>query len=111
MKTSFAPIAIKCGQQRFSQTDGDTVLSVEMNYWSIQMKTEDRFKDKLNDNHWRMLDYRERITTKQWRNILLNCDDILIFKGHLYRLGGKNLGAGVVEVYKKGLVSNEPTRR
>jgi len=52
-------------------------------------------------NHWETENYRQRMTTKQWGEILLAKDDTLIFHGRLYQLKAKRLGAGVVEVYKK----------
>lgn len=55
---------------------------------------------KLNANHWMFREYRERMTTKQWKQILLNNEDTIIYKGYLYKLKMKNLGCGVVEVFK-----------
>jgi len=57
-------------------------------------------KQILNEQHWRFENYRQRITVKDWRNILLNDDDKIIFRGQIVRLIGKNLGSGVVEVFK-----------
>lgn len=56
-----------------------------------------------NNAHWRFENYRQRMTIKQWRELLLNEDDKLIFCGHLRQLRAKNLGVGVVEVYKESL--------
>jgi hypothetical protein len=44
--------------------------------------------------------YRQRMTTKEWKKLLLNGDDVMFFEGRMRRLKAKNLGAGVVEVYK-----------
>jgi len=41
----------------------------------------------------------QRITTKQWRNILLAGEDTIVTKGLVRKMGAKNLGAGVIEVY------------
>ncbi len=54
----------------------------------------------LNDNHWRVPDYRQRITTKEWKKILLHDSDQIIFRGNPVPLKAKNLGYGVVEVSK-----------
>lgn len=55
-----------------------------------------------NDNHWVFTHYTERMTTKQWREILLSGNDVIMFRGNFCRLKAKNLGAGVVEVSKDG---------
>lgn len=63
---------------------------------------------KLNNNHWVLRDYCQRMTTKDWKEILLNGSDSIIYHGRLYKLKAKRLGAGVVEVYKgKSLYEEE----
>lgn len=57
----------------------------------------------LCENHWRVERYRERMTTKQWSQHLLNGDDMFFAKGVARQLMVKRLGFGVVEVYKKPL--------
>ena len=54
----------------------------------------------LSDGHWTMEKFTQRITTKQWKEILLNEDDKFIARGYLRQLSAKRLGAGVVEVSK-----------
>ena len=54
----------------------------------------------LSNNHWTLPNFRQRMTKKQWRDILLNDQDKIIYKGLLCQLKAKDLGAGVVEVYK-----------
>ena len=54
----------------------------------------------LSDNHWLVEDYRQRITVKEWRQILRDDDDRFIAKGRLRELASKNLGSGIIEVYK-----------
>ena len=54
----------------------------------------------LDDQHWTFGDYRQRMTTKKWRELLLNDDDMVIFQGKVTRLIGKSLGSGVMEVWK-----------
>ena len=54
----------------------------------------------VDNNHWRTEWYKERMTTKQWKECLLAEDDMIIYKGRLRRLTAKSLGAGVVEVSK-----------
>lgn len=54
----------------------------------------------LDTMHWTHEDYRERMTTKQWREILLSGKDTFIFQGRLRQAKARNLGCGVVEIYK-----------
>ena len=58
-------------------------------------------KAVLSNNHWRVENYRQRMTTKEWRELLLNEEDHIIFKGHMRHLKAKPIGAGVVEVFKE----------
>ena len=53
--------------------------------------------------HWQIEDFRQRMTNKEWKQILLNHEDKIIVRGRLRQLVAKNLGAGVVEIYKKPL--------
>ena len=57
-------------------------------------------KSILNDLHFKQLDYKQRVTTKEWKNILLNNQDKIIYKGTVVNLIGKNIGAGVYEIFK-----------
>ena len=54
----------------------------------------------LDDQHWTFKDYKQRLTTKQWRELLLNDDDKVIFAGKVTQLKSKSLGSGVVEIWK-----------
>ena len=63
----------------------------------------------LDDQHWTFEDYRQRMTTKKWRELLLNDDDMVIFQGKVTRLIGKSLGNGVIEVWKD--MNNERNSR
>lgn len=54
----------------------------------------------LDKNHWRILDYRQRITSKQWSEILLANDDTVIYKGNIFKFKADIIGPGVVEIYK-----------
>jgi len=54
----------------------------------------------LSNHHWTLPNFRQRMTKKQWRDILLNNQDKLIYRGGLCQLKADDLGAGVVEVYK-----------
>jgi hypothetical protein len=58
---------------------------------------------KLSNNHWRLEEFRERVTTKKWKEILLEEGDKIVVGGHLRQLEAKSLGAGIVEVRKKPL--------
>ena len=55
----------------------------------------------LHGGHWVYEDYTQRMTTKEWKIILLNESDKIIFLGLLRQLKGKRLGSGVVEIYKE----------
>lgn len=57
----------------------------------------------LNDNHWKDEDYTQRMTTKDWKKILLEEKDRLIFRGYMRQLVAKSIGYGLVEVGKRGL--------
>ena len=58
-------------------------------------------EDILDKQHWVYPDYRQRITTKEWKALLLNDDDRIIFHGRVTKLISINLGYGVIEVSKK----------
>lgn len=61
------------------------------NYWRNNM---------LSNNHSTIPYYRQRMSTKEWKKILLDSEDSRIFKGNIIKLCAKNLGYGVVEVFK-----------
>ena len=61
-------------------------------------------EEVLSQGHWVFEDYRQRITTKQWKCFLLQDDDKIVFKGRVRKLVAKKLGYGVVEVYKRPLI-------
>ena len=58
-------------------------------------------EDILDEQHWVHEDYKQRITDKSWRELLLNDDDKVIFHGRVTQLNAKKLGYGVVEVSKE----------
>lgn len=55
---------------------------------------------KLSANHWAAEYYRQRVTRKEWKEILLEHGDSIIFRGRLRKLKAQHLGAGVYEIYK-----------
>lgn len=57
----------------------------------------------LNNNHWTLEGFRQRMTMKDWKKVLLEKEDSIVFRGELRQLKACHLGAGVVEVYKKPL--------
>jgi len=59
-----------------------------------------RKTDLLSDGHWKFADYRQRMTNKEWREILLDERDRVLFRGRIIQLRAKSLGSGVVEVFK-----------
>ena len=54
-------------------------------------------------NHWRLEGYKQRMTTKQVREMLLQEDDSVIFQGLLRKLKITEIFPGVWEVYKEPL--------
>ena len=60
-----------------------------------------RKEDILDEQHWKFDDYRQRIKAKDWKALLLNNDDQIIFHGRVTPLVGKNLGCGVYEITKQ----------
>ena len=54
----------------------------------------------LDEQHYYRMDYKQRITTQDWKLLLLNDDDNLICNGRFYELKGKYLGAGIYEIRK-----------
>jgi hypothetical protein len=56
--------------------------------------------DRRDNEHWTNPNYKQRMTTKEWKQLLLNKEDELIFRGRLTQLKAKNLGAGIVEISK-----------
>ena len=57
----------------------------------------------LDDRHWRLDYFRQRMTVNEWKKLLLNGQDRIIFNGYMRLLKAKNIGHGVVEVYKEEL--------
>lgn len=54
----------------------------------------------LSQGHWLCLNYKQRMTRKEWKQILLNEADYVWFYGERYELVAKNLGCGIVEISK-----------
>ena len=64
-------------------------------------------KYTLHDNHWTDLTYHQRVTEEQWRQILLDHADSVIFRGsHVPLVVKKDLGYGVLEIGKYRPLSN-----
>ena len=55
--------------------------------------------------HWLSEDFKERMPAKQWKKMLLQREDKVNFEGKVRRLKAKNLGYGVVEIYKEPLAT------
>lgn len=60
--------------------------------------------------HWQREDFAQRMTTQQWRSLLLREEDRLIFNGRMRRLVGRYIGAGVFEVRKEPLKPEETSK-
>ena len=60
-------------------------------------------KITLDQDHFQREDYKQRITAKQWKQMLLDGDDErgIAFRGKAYRFIAKPLGHGVVEIAKE----------
>lgn len=54
----------------------------------------------LSSGHWQLPYFKQRITVKQWRQMLLDEGDHIIFEGHFCPLIAKDLGYGIVEISK-----------
>ena len=54
----------------------------------------------LEEGHWKHEDYWQRITSAQWKKMLLANQDTIIFRGVVRRLKARSIGFGVVEIYK-----------
>ena len=63
---------------------------------------------RISPNHCTMENFTERMTTAQWKAVLLAEVDKIFCKGHLRRLVAKRLGAGVVEVGKAPMANGNP---
>jgi hypothetical protein len=66
------------------------------------MKTQKTFI--IDKWHFSQEDFKERMTTAQWRAILLSHRDRILVKGIFRQLQAKSLGFGVVEVSKVPIV-------
>lgn len=54
----------------------------------------------LEYNLGKIRNYTQRMTTQQWKKILLDNEDYVFYKGHKIPLKGKRLGTGVIEISK-----------
>jgi hypothetical protein len=61
---------------------------------------------ELSNNHYTIEAYKQRMSVKDWKEILLKDMDTIVFKGNIRQLEAKNLGYGVVEVYKTPIKDN-----
>jgi len=60
---------------------------------------------QINELHWKLEGYKQRMTVAEWRQILLQNKDYIAYKGTVVRLVGTDIGHGVVEVTKSPLNS------
>lgn len=49
---------------------------------------------------WQIETFKQRMTYEEWKQLLLDKDDRLIYQGVLTQLVARDLGYGVVEVSK-----------
>lgn len=59
---------------------------------------------KLFDGHWTHESYTQRMTAKEWKNILLQKRDTIVFEGRIRYLKARKLGYGVVSISKAALI-------
>lgn len=64
---------------------------------------------ELNENHWRIPRFRQRMKAKEWQKILLDGADDIVYKGNCVKLKADTLGYGVVEIYKD-IPENNPNK-
>ena len=55
---------------------------------------------KLDDGHWVYPNYKQRMPSKEWKELLLDDNDKITFRGRIVQLKSRSLGCGVVEVFK-----------
>ncbi len=53
----------------------------------------------LNNNHWNIASYKQRVTREELRTILLESQDTIIRFGNLCEMKKKHLGAGIYEIW------------
>ena len=54
----------------------------------------------LSNGHWVIEGFAQRMTTREWKEVLLQDRDKIFFKGNARQLVAKRLGVGVVEISK-----------
>ena len=64
------------------------------------MKTPYSKERAIEDGHWKHETYTQRLTTREWKLVLLHTDDHITFEGRVRKLVAKKLGYGVVEISK-----------
>lgn len=60
----------------------------------------DNYIDKREIGHWKEEQYRQRLSLIDWKYMLLNYQDRIIFQGRMRNLKAKKLGSGIVEIFK-----------
>jgi len=59
--------------------------------------------EKLSENHWTIEAFKQRMTVKSWRQILLDGGDLIFVAGRSRHLVAKRMGFGIVEISKAPL--------
>lgn len=54
----------------------------------------------LSENHWHIDEFKQRMSRADWKLVLLNGWDSIVFKGNVRTLTAVDIGYGVVEVSK-----------
>ena len=56
---------------------------------------------KIDERHYTIGNFKQRITVKDWKKVLLNHGEVIIYRSCITELVAKNLGYGVVEISKE----------
>lgn len=53
----------------------------------------------LNINHWKIKCFKQRITAKELKRLLLDKEDKVMINGRILNFKKRNLGAGIYEIW------------
>ena len=56
--------------------------------------------EELNNGHWTIKNFKQRMTVKDWDELLLAGNDTVIYRGHITQLKARKLSRNVVEISK-----------
>jgi hypothetical protein len=76
------------------------VLDVRRGFMEKRSPTMAELHTTKDIGHWRYEDFKQRMSVAQWRKLLLEEDDTVIYRGRVRKLKAEHIGFGVVEVSK-----------